>query len=81
MKQDLAFGVFSTLSEDEPLNLNEASAEDLQQIKFIGEKISGKIVAGQPYEKIEDVERVDGIGPSLRKAIEKYFFVPGDEKP
>jgi len=35
----------------------------------IGPKAAAAIIAGLPYAKVEDVDRVDGIGPKKMEAI------------
>lgn len=60
-----AFGVFATLNEDDPLDLNTAPAEELQQIKGIGEALAERIIAHRPFASVDDLRRVPGIGPTL----------------
>lgn len=56
-------------TSDEPtvmmININTASAEELTKLKGIGEKIAARIVEyrqEKPFEKIEDIMNVSGIG-------------------
>ena len=70
-----AFGVFSTLSSDTPLNLNTATAEELQQIKGVGTVIANRIVESQPYSNLGELLEVDGIGPSLLEKMKPFVRV------
>ena len=53
---------------DEPLDLNTASQEQFQQLHGIGPVKAAKIFAGKPYESVEDLLKIPGIGP---KTLEK----------
>lgn len=46
------------------INVNTATAEELTALPGIGPSRAAAIIAGRPYEAIEDIERVPGIGPS-----------------
>jgi competence protein ComEA len=50
------------------LNLNTATKEELESIKGIGPVLSVRIIAGRPYESVDELIRVKGIGP---KRLEK----------
>lgn len=55
----------------EPINLNRATAEELQRLPGIGPKLSQRIVEERlkgGFRTVEDLRRVPGIGP---KTIEK----------
>jgi len=49
--------------EDEPLNPNTATSEQLQSIKGIGPVLAGKIISGRPYNSVDELLQVHGIGP------------------
>ncbi len=51
-----------------PVNPNTASVELLATLNGIGPETAKKIVAGRPYEKVEDLLKVPGVGP---KTLEK----------
>jgi competence protein ComEA len=44
------------------INLNTATAKELESLPGVGETIAQRIVAGRPYGAIEDLMRVKGIG-------------------
>jgi competence protein ComEA len=56
-------------SADAPLNINTASAADLDGLKGIGPSIAQRIVeyrtANGPFQSVEDLQQVKGIGPAL----------------
>lgn len=54
------------------VNINEASEEELTTLKGIGSNKAKKIIQyreEKPFEKIEDIKNVDGIGDSLYEKI------------
>ncbi|RJP86137.1 MAG: helix-hairpin-helix domain-containing protein [Desulfobacteraceae bacterium] len=53
----------------EKININTASAEELTQLKGVGNKLAAHIVAYReangPYKTVQDLELVKGIGPKI----------------
>jgi competence protein ComEA len=45
-----------------PVNLNTASAEDLETLPGIGPTHAKAIIEGRPYKSVDDLERVKGLG-------------------
>jgi competence protein ComEA len=56
-------------SNDGPLNINTASAADLDGLPGVGQSIAERIVeyrtANGPFPSVEDLQKVKGIGPAL----------------
>ena len=69
----------------EPLvvDINTAGAEELAQLPGIGEELAGRIVAHRaehgPFETIEDILEVSGIGEGKFAAFAAYITVDGKE--
>ena len=47
------------------VDLNDATLEQLTELRGIGPVLAGRIIAHRPYETPEDILRVRGIGPKL----------------
>ncbi len=66
-------------TEPERININEASAEELQQLPQIGETIAQRIVDYRtehgPFSGISELMNVEGIGESRFEAIKDYVTV------
>lgn len=52
----------STPAEDEKIDINSAPLDLVEELPGIGIKLAQAIIDGRPYEKIEDLLRVKGIG-------------------
>jgi competence protein ComEA len=74
---DAAFekGVFAPFDEENPLNLNTATTDELQELKGIGPKLAEAIAKGRPYQTVEEITRVKGIGKGKLAAIREFLTV------
>lgn len=64
----------------QPIDVNHASAEDLQHLPGIGPKMSQRIIDERhkkPFQKIDDLRRVSGIGPKTLEKLRPYVVVKG----
>lgn len=59
-------------------NLNTATEKELQAIKGIGPVLSARIIAGRPYRTVNDLIKVEGIGPKTLEKIHSYLVVGGN---
>ncbi|MEM4325995.1 MAG: helix-hairpin-helix domain-containing protein [Candidatus Pacearchaeota archaeon] len=53
------------------ININNATREDLLRIKYIGPVLSERIIQERPFESIDDLIRVKGIGTKILDKIKK----------
>ena len=62
-----------------PINLNTATAAELQQVPGIGPSTAAKILAMRksygPFKSVEDLRAVKGIGPKRMEKMRKYLTV------
>lgn len=54
-----------THHEDQVVDLNSASVEELAALPMIGEERARRLVEARPFKTWEEVEEVPGIGPGL----------------
>jgi len=66
-----------TVTEDSSscVNINNDSLEKLDSLPGIGPVMAQKIIDGRPYEKIEDLLNVSGIGESLFSKIKNQICI------
>lgn len=60
------------------VNVNIATQAELETIPGIGAALANLIVAGRPFSKVEDLERVRGIGRDTVESIRPYVKVEGE---
>jgi comEA protein len=64
------------------LNINSATAEELQLLPGLGPNLSRRVVEYREvhggYSKIEDIMQVNGIGPKTFQRIKEYISVDAD---
>jgi competence protein ComEA len=57
------------------ININTATAEELQQLPGIGPSRAEDIIANRPYETVDDLDRVPGIGAGTIENVRPYVVV------
>lgn len=53
------------------INLNTASAKELEFLPLIGPELAQKIIASRPYSSIDDLKRINGIGKGIVRQIKE----------
>jgi competence protein ComEA len=62
----------------QPININQASREDLQRLPGIGPKLAQRIVdvrAKKPFQSVDDLRRVPGLGARKVEALRPHVVV------
>ena len=60
---------------DEPIDLNTATAEELEALPGVGPKTAALIIRERPYNSIEDLLRVKGIGEKTLEKLRPHIKV------
>lgn len=60
---------------DPPVNVNTATAEQLQQLDGIGPKLAQAIIDARPFAAVDDLDRVKGIGKKTLDKIRPFAVV------
>ena len=63
-------------SKQSVININEASVEELSSLPGVGESLAERIAAARPFEYLEDLENVTGIGPNFVERLRPYVDLP-----
>lgn len=58
-----------------PLDINKASAEELMYLPHIGPVFAKKIIDARPFEAVEDITNVQGIGEQYLEEIAPHLKV------
>jgi competence protein ComEC len=53
------------LSEEEKININTATADELRTLPRIGKVLSQRIIEGRPFKSVDELQRVNRIGPKI----------------
>jgi competence ComEA-like helix-hairpin-helix protein len=58
-----------------PVDLNKAPVTKLESLPGIGPETAKAIVKGRPYKTLEDLDRVNGIGPATIEKLREKVVV------
>ncbi len=59
-----------------PIDINRATAAELETLPGIGPELAKRIIAARPYASVDDLDRVSGIGTARLEQIRPYVSVP-----
>lgn len=63
-----------------PVNLNTATAAELETLPFVGPRLAREIVASRerhgPFTSVDSLVRVPGIGPSTVRRLREFVLAP-----
>lgn len=63
-----------------PIDPNTATQQQLESLPTIGPVLAARIVEGRPYQGVEDLLRVRGIGPKTLATIKPRLGSPAREE-
>ena len=61
--------------EDQPVDINHASRDELMTLPQIGEKKALSIIEARPYKDLQDLLRAKDIGPSIMEKITPFITI------
>ena len=79
-KEDAELGLAigpKKIAPSDVLDLNTAARNELMGIPGVGETMANRIIEGRPYATVEDLGKVEGIGPKTLEKLKKYVRVGG----
>ncbi|MCB9545168.1 MAG: helix-hairpin-helix domain-containing protein [Myxococcales bacterium] len=56
-----------------PLDVNQATVDELRAVSGLGPALAARVVAGRPYARLADLERVRGVGPVRRARLAPHL--------
>ncbi|MSR09955.1 MAG: hypothetical protein EXR82_10655 [Gammaproteobacteria bacterium] len=62
------------------VNINTASADELETLPGIGPALATLIIAERPYDAIDALDRVKGIGPAKMGSLRPLVIVEGETR-
>ncbi len=69
----------SASCEEGQIDINTASAEELDEIVYIGEARAEQIIALRPFDSVDDMIRINGVGEVYLSAIKNQDLACVDE--
>ncbi len=68
-------GAFSAVTRENPVDINNATREELKLLHGIGDGLSHQIVINRPYKTIEDLKKVKGLGATTVNRLRPYLTI------
>jgi competence protein ComEA len=63
------------------ININTATAAEIETLPGVGPSLAREIIAGRPYKSVDDLDKVKGIGPAKLKSLREYVATEGPSTP
>jgi competence ComEA-like helix-hairpin-helix protein len=60
------------------VNINHATQERLESVPGIGPALANRIIAGRPYQSVDDLLRVSGIGERTLESMRPFLTTAGE---
>ena len=60
------------------VNINSATQERLESVPGIGPALASRIIAGRPYQSVDDLLRVSGIGERTLESMRPFLTTDGE---
>ncbi|MBY0513889.1 MAG: helix-hairpin-helix domain-containing protein [Gemmataceae bacterium] len=70
-----AGGVRKIQPGDPPINVNTASADELQRLPGVGPATAQHIISARPYRTVNDLDRAKGIGKATLEKLRPFVVV------
>lgn len=70
--EDRASGAARSAAARYPVDVNVATAQELEALPGVGPAIAARIVDARPFANVDDLERVRGIGPATLERIRPF---------
>ena len=64
-----------------PIDLNNATPEQMQAVKGIGRVLAARIIAARPFRSLDDLKNVPGIGRKKLEQFRPHFVVREENNP
>jgi competence ComEA-like helix-hairpin-helix protein len=68
-------GAFSAVTKENPVDINNATREELKLLHGIGDGLSHQIIINRPYKTIEDLLKVKGLGATTVNRLRPYLTI------
>lgn len=68
-------GVKKLQPGDPPINVNAATLQELEQLPGVGPVTANNILAARPFNSVNDLDRVKGIGPKTLEKLRPFVVV------
>ena len=62
------------------VNINTATERELISVPGIGASRAAQIIAGRPYETVDDLEKIAGIGGKTLESLRPFVTVEGETR-